>query len=379
MKNVILLLISIVFIVHPSKAQDGQNHFNIKGKIYGLKEGIVYLSYLSDNKQVRDSSNIKGNKFAFKGNINEPTRGFLTLKEEKYNEKHSFGFFIEPTRIEVMLPVSDFNNAKITGSRMQDESSALANSKKRLTRKYKNLLDSLKVEKDSAKSAQLNEKLLPYYLENDRKNFIYFSQNTQSYFTAYALRFYIKTLSLDSLQMFYNAMTPKIKLSSYGKILGREIDLLAGGSPGSMAKNFTKPDLNGDTLNLFDLKGKYVLLDFWASWCLPCRKGNPHLIQLYNQYKEKGIEFIGISDDDRNPDAWRKAVDKDKLPWRHVVRGLDMKKKRNEERNENDINENFGIHILPTIILIDPNGLIVGRFSDNYELLDEMLKKIFHD
>jgi len=379
MKCLVLLFFSIVGISIESFAQNLQNQFFLKGELSGQKDGQVYLSYTYNNKQIKDSSYVKENKFFLKGNLSEPVKAFLTLKEEKFNERHSVGFFIEPSLIKIKVPASDFTKAKITGSVSQDETIALDDSKKALIRKYKKLLDSLDVEKDAEKYDKIKERLIPYFFENDQKNFAFYAKHPQSYITPYGLRFYINTLSLDSLHMFYNAMGTNVKGSFYGKLLGREIELLAGGSPGSMAKNFTKTDINGNTLNLVDLKGKYVLLDFWASWCVPCRKGNPHLIQLYKQYKEKGIEFIGVSDDDRNPDTWRKAVDKDSLPWRHILRGLDMQKHRNNERNENDVNENFGIHLLPTMILIDRTGLIVGRFSENAEELDETLKKIFHN
>jgi thiol-disulfide isomerase/thioredoxin len=119
-----------------------------------------------------------------------------------------------------------------------------------------------------------------------------------------------------------------------------------------------------------------VLLDFWASWCVPCRKGNPHLKELYSKYKDKGIEFIGISDDDQSEDKWKEAIVKDGIGvWKHVLRGL--KQKNNVFDRSTDISDKFGIHTLPTKILIDPEGKIIGRYSEEEGPLDEMLKKVF--
>ncbi len=120
-----------------------------------------------------------------------------------------------------------------------------------------------------------------------------------------------------------------------------------------------------------------MLLDFWASWCVPCRKGNPHLKALYAQYKDKGIEFIGISDDDSNPAAWKKAVAKDDLPWRHVLRGMDRNLMRAGKTSDKDISEKYGIHSLPTKILINPEGMIIGRYGSEGDELDRMLEKSF--
>jgi thiol-disulfide isomerase/thioredoxin len=172
-------------------------------------------------------------------------------------------------------------------------------------------------------------------------------------------------------------MSHGVKESREGKLLLRGINLLIAGSPGAIAPEIIAKEINGKEIRLSQYAGKYVLLDFWASWCVPCRKYNPQLTQLYNKYREKGIEFIGISDDDRSQDAWKKAVEKDQLQWPQVLRGLDAKKKRNNERNPNDINENYGIQLLPTKILIDPQGRIIARFNDEQPGLEEMLHSIF--
>ncbi|MNE72996.1 Thiol-disulfide oxidoreductase ResA [compost metagenome] len=123
-----------------------------------------------------------------------------------------------------------------------------------------------------------------------------------------------------------------------------------------------------------------MLLDFWASWCAPCRKGNPHLISLYSKYKDKGLEIIGISDDDSNLAAWKKAVEQDKIGiWKHVLRGL-KRTSKGYDKSE-DISEPYAIHSLPTKILVDKNGVIIGRYGgggENDEAMDKKLAEIFN-
>ncbi len=381
----------------PSFAQNAANVFELKGKITGQKDGLLYLYYTNnENKRVKDSSLISDGAFSFNGNVPEPTMAYLSLKEEKRTELNSTNFFLEPSVIRVELKLNDFKNAKFTGSKTQAEYEELEKSKaairkemEPLSQEYakagevyreavKNKADDKTLDSLREKSAAIHEKFEPFNQRSDKKDYAFFAQHPDSYVTAYMLRFHVSELSLDSLQLFYDRFGEKLQQSSAGKELYAEIAKLRGGSPGSMAKGFTTVDINGNTLSLADYKGKYVLLDFWASWCVPCRKGNPHLKELYTKYKSKGIEFIGIADDDRAEDAWKKAVDKDGIGiWKHVRRGL--KYANGEYDRSTDISENFGIHTLPTKILIDPKGMIVGRYGEEPEELDKKLKEVFNN
>ena len=124
------------------------------------------------------------------------------------------------------------------------------------------------------------------------------------------------------------------------------------------------------------------MLDFWASWCVPCRKSNPHMIELYNKYKSKGFDVIGIADDDGKIAVWNAAVTKDGVGiWHNILRGLNMDMIMKHINNPDDLDERYGIASIPTKILIGPNGKILGRFGDSYggteEDMDKMLKSIF--
>lgn len=381
MKKAILILLVLSGIFNPAIAQQDNNRFVLNGNLKNQNNGLLLLYYTNaDNKRVQDSAVVEDGKFSFKGNISGPTMAYLALKEEKRNQDHSVSFFLEPSVMTVVLPLNKFGDAKFTGSKTENEYATLQTKKQKMQERWQVVMDTLSAvnKRSNVEFQKLKDWVLtPYQAEAKEIDYAFFAAHPQSPVTAYMLRFHISSLPLDSLQMYYNKLGKKVQQTDDGKDLAKEIEKLRGGSPGSMAKNFTTTDINGEKLSLSDFKGKYVLLDFWASWCVPCRAGNPHLKELYAKYKDKGIEFIGISDDDRNHDAWHKAVEKDGLPWRHVLRGFDMQKLMNNEPNPNDISEKFGIHTLPTKILIDRSGKIIGRYSEEEGPLDAKLKSIF--
>lgn len=376
MKKKLIPAAVFAFFFLPVSAQKQSNEFSLTGKVEGISNGWLYLYYSNgEGKRIKDSSEIKDGLFSFKGTVSEPGMAYLQLKEEKRNELNSANLFLEPGAIKVAAKLNEFRYATTSGSALQKDYAGLIASKKAVEAKYQKQLDSLRTEKDHEKNAEIRERLAPYFREMAETDFHFFRNRPQSYITAYMMRFHVSDLPLDSLQAIYDRMGAKLQQSASAKDLAAEIQKLRGGSPGSAAKGFTTVDINGSSLSLTDYKGKYVLLDFWASWCVPCRKGNPHLKELYAKYKDKGIEFIGIADDDRAEDAWKKAVEKDGLPWKHVRRGL--KYENGNYDRSTDINENFGIHTLPTKILIDPNGMIVGRYGEEEAELDTKLREIF--
>jgi thiol-disulfide isomerase/thioredoxin len=378
MKKILLFF----FIVTSSfKIVVAQKQFVLNGTLKGKNTGLMYLYYSdNENKRVRDSAEIVDGSFSFKGKINEPSMAYLALKEETRTENNSVSFFMEPSVMSVILPLDKFSDATFTGSKTQNEYGALQTKKQKIQDRWKIVMDTLSAvnKRSNVEFQELkNWVLQPYHAEMEELDFAFFASHPQSPVTANMLRYYISSLPLDSLQMYYDKLGKNLQQTNDGKDLASEIQKLRGGSPGSIAKNFTATDINGKELSLSDFKGKYVLLDFWASWCVPCRAGNPHLKELYAKYHDKGIEIIGVSDDDSRPEAWHKAVEKDGLPWRHVLRGLDMEKRMNNEPNEKDISEKFGIHSLPTKILIDRSGKIIGRYSEEEGPLDAKLKEIF--
>ena len=139
-------------------------------------------------------------------------------------------------------------------------------------------------------------------------------------------------------------------------------------------------NVTGAELTPASLKGKVVLVDIWDYTCVNCIRTLPYIKAWAEKYKDKGLEIIGVSDDDGKPEAWRKAVEKDGIGvWKHVLRGLKQTPGGGFDRSM-DISDPYGISSLPTKILIDPNGVIVGRYGgggDGDEAMDKKMAAIF--
>lgn len=376
--------------------------FVIDGTIKGDHKGYVYLQYAKGARNYQmDSALVKNGKFSFKGELPHPVSATVfTEKFYSYTGNEDLSqLFIEPTTMQLSLVKGRIRDAKLTGSASEKESqelealNAAPRAKLKLLRAdyekvNKEYIEAKKANKDEASLEKLKEKATaakdkmgPFQEEMMANTVNWMKAHPASWVTASNMQFYASSMKLEESEALMAKMPAEIQQSGYGKALKKEIDGLRMGSPGAKAHVFAKKDINGNDLSLTDLKGKYVLVDFWASWCVPCRKGNPHLLSLYSKYKDKGFEIIGISDDDGNHEAWKKAVEKDGIGvWRHVLRGLDMKKAMAGEENPEDISDYYGIHSLPTKILIDPNGVIVGRYGgggENDEAMDKKLKEVF--
>lgn len=400
MKYQLLILTSLLLCLE-TQAQQGKP-FTLSGTVKGMPAGKIYLGYQADEEKHRiDSADLQNGRFVFKGVLPGPVAGTLYHNRRLIMDAMAdiSNIFLEPGDMTITLEKGRFREARLLGSAAQAELDELeinrAAVEKELrphsiahaqvaeryraavkAKKEKAVLESMK---DSLQKIQ--DQMEPYYAALDKIDNAFINTHPDSYVTAYLLRYRVNSMPLNEGEAMYKRMSPALQQSIYGKGIRKDLDGLRNGSPGSIAHPFSKQDISGQPLNLESFRGKYVLLDFWASWCGPCRKGNPHLKTLYAKYKNKGLEIIGISDDDSKPAAWKEAVDKDGIGiWKHVLRGLDWNKRNKGLPNPEDISDYYGIHSLPTKILIDKEGKIIGRYGgagENDEAMDRKLSEIF--
>ncbi|MCK7554161.1 AhpC/TSA family protein [Chitinophaga sedimenti] len=381
MKNSIVLAIALL----AGASALAQKPFTLKGTYHGPAANYFYLHYTgADGKYIKDSSTVLNGRFAFKGSLSGITGATLqgVTKSRGMDDPNSTFIFLEPGNMTIDVTADKFKDQIMTGSVTQKEMDALNKQKAGLKAQWAPFFKSLdSVNKiDNFQFQEMKGGLKPYYAEMEKYDFGYIDKHPGTYLSAYLLRGYTHDMSTERMQKYYSQLSPELQ-AGIGKAMKDELDRRKIGVPGTVAHAFATTDINGAPLKLADYKGKYVLVDFWASWCLPCRKGNPHLKKLYAEYKDKGFEIIGVSDDDGKPDAWRKAVADDGIGmWKHVLRGMDREKLMAGVFNPADISKQYGIATLPTKVLIDRDGNIIGRYSGGEEddaKMDEQLKSIF--
>ncbi len=375
--------------------------FVLKGTIKGKSSGMLKLSYGDMETGLKeDSAMVKQGRFEFRGMLQEPNMAYISDENAsmRIEDPNVGSLFIQAGTMTLTLEYGNFKDLKLTGSATHDELAALDVKKQGAMRQLRVLSSAYdkanmryieakkagkpesELEKLKEEATQAKDRMDPYSEQINKLNMEFIRTHPDSYYAASMLQWQVSSLPLQESKAIYEKLSARIKQSETGKRVAKEIRAMEGGSPGAQANLFTATDINGNTLNLKDYSGKkYLLLDFWASWCVPCRKGNPHLLSLYSKYKDKGLEIVGVSDDDSNEKAWKAAVEKDGIGvWKHVLRGL--KRKGNDFDRSNDLSDFYAIHSLPTKILIDKNGIIIGRYGGGGEddaAMDKKLAELF--
>ncbi|WP_183572594.1 redoxin domain-containing protein [Mucilaginibacter sp. X5P1] len=363
--------------------------FTLKGSLTGthVDSALLYYADAAGN-YAHASQPILNNEFSISGNISHASSARIIFKNKgeviprMQMEDRMREFYIEPGTLQLTGDAADLKSLKLSGSATEAEFEQLEAKTAPIRAEMKPLEEAFMKEKDHEKAAALHDQFEPYQSRIKKVTYQFFTDHPNSYVTLDMMRYYVSSMSLDSIKAVYNSFNDDLKSSPEGKELAGKIKSIESGLPGSVAPLFSKTDINGKPLSLADFKGKYVILDFWASWCVPCRKSNPHMIELYKKYHDKGFDVVGIADDDGKTAVWNAAVTKDGVGiWHNVLRGLNFDMIMKHIENPNDLDEQYGIASIPTKILIDPSGKIIGRFGDSYggteEDMDKMLTSIF--
>jgi len=342
----------------------------LKGKIEGMGDGWVWIYHRQTENKI-DSAKVKGGSFVITGYSSAPEFCLLGIPGPNNRKEWRLGFFLQSGELTLTGKKEEIAKATIKGSSIQDEFQQFNDGQKgldavdeKLSAIYKKANmnnDQRRMDSVQKASIELNKKRNQYVRD-------YAAEHPASYVTAYVLyltySFDTDAATLDSL---YKGLDPLMQTSYFGKKLKVALDAAVLTDIGKPAPAFVQNDVDGKPVSLASFKGQYVLVDFWASWCGPCRAENPNVVKAYKTYHPKGFAILGVSLDD-SKDKWLAAIKKDQLPWTHVS---DLK------GWQNSVAELYGVKGIPTNYLLDKDGVIIAkslRGEDLEKKLSELLK-----
>ncbi|MCG8804032.1 TlpA disulfide reductase family protein [Tenacibaculum finnmarkense] len=328
MKKIIFGIITLLAI---SCNEKKETKFSLNGTTKGIENGTIL--YLNIGNKIIDSTKIENNTFVFNSKLPSSPLQIIIRKKDFSQFRY---LWAENNPMTFDATKTDFRNAKITGSESE------------------NLNFSLNQKTDTLPRSE-RQKLEIEFVKN----------NPNSIISASMLSFYSTTWGKEKTKELYEQLSSENKNSKFGKEITEYIELNKEPKIGEKFADFESEDQNGKLIKLSELKGKAVLLEFWASWCGGCRQENPNLVKTYEKFNPKGFEILAVSLDE-DKESWLKAIEKDRLNWEHVS---DLKGQRNEASLI------YGINGVPDNFLIAENGEIIGRNLRGDEL-NAKLKEI---
>lgn len=362
MKTKLLTAIAAaLFLVSCSKST-----FNINAELQNAEGKTVYLKKMVENEFITIDSTIVNNNIAnFDVEFGNPTTYYsIRFKDVRF----PINFFSENQDVKITADIKDRQSINIVASEAQQLIDDYNNEVDKFNKQYRELMQQYEVAENNNDQDAIEKIELEYsQVEKNNKNYIslFMTKNNDKFVAPYILYSNRYQYELNELEDFANNFVIAEE-SNFSKLLNDYIAVLQRVDIGQPYIDITQETPEGDMMSVSQLVGKTKLLmiDFWASWCGPCRAENPNIVDIYNTFHEKSFDVIGVSLDE-NKESWVKAIENDGLVWHHIS---DLK------RWDNEGAKMYGISSIPSNVLIDADGIIVAK-----NLTGEDLKNFISD
>lgn len=363
------LLLGILAFSSGTLMAQNKSAFVAKGHINGLADGEVYLAFGTYKHMPADTVQVKDGNFEFRDSIYESCYGMLfnhdfTLKVD---------LLIDKGTVSINGDIDNPYDIVVKGSQAVNEyatyNQALSDTRKPVQEIYEKWISSY----NSGDSDGVRKYRPLFFAARDKQGeeavkmqLDFIKNNPDNIGSAWELFHYLNEKTLDKSKTMYDAFSTDLKNSEQGKEVSDRITTLSRIEVGNYAPGFRQNSVNDKEITLASYKGKYVLLEFWASWCGPCRAESPNVLKAYNKYKDKGFDVLSVSLDHEKKN-WETAIQKDGLLWTQVS---DLKGWKNE------VATLYGVQAVPTNFLIDPSGKIIAE-NLRGEDLNKALQNLF--
>ena len=360
MNRLLILLAGCLFCFSCASRTDG---FKVKMHLGNAPDCEVFVSERVPNptRWYVDTLELKDGELVYTGKVDYPRLVSFVLKKGEDDFMGSFSIFLDNSEVDIRGDFNDLKNLTISGSKANDEFVAIEKNGQKVMKEYGRIgYERSQAFKDNR--ALYDSLTVPYQQAYDKvvEYLLALPGYARSEVAPYFVSEYIHADNIPLMEKALSAFDASLADNAYLASCREKLEKEKRVQPGTPAYDFTLEDIEGNVYKLSDFRGKYVLLDFWASWCGPCLAEVPNVKAIYEEYKDKGFEVYGVSLDDKR-EAWVNAIEKHNLPWVHVssLKGWEC-----------PVAKRYNVTGIPKMYLLDKEGRIVAM-----DLRGEALKE----